>query len=188
MKPAPDSDYSIIQGSIDHPQRFAAIFDRHYDAVFRYATARLPRTVAEDVASETFVIAFRARMRFRKCPSALPWLIGISQNVAKQAISTDVRWREVSTTEHAAQSNSTDGFEHELEIDEALVAALHALTDADRETILLRVWDDLSYEDIARTLNVPVGTVRSRINRARRQLQDHLNPSRQTAHVETHNE
>src|SRR5689334_19939920 len=84
--PPPDTreatDGEAIAESVTDPERFAQIFDRHWDAIHRYVVRRLGPEVAEDVSAETFIVAFRARARYdRPRPDARPWLFGIATNL-----------------------------------------------------------------------------------------------------------
>jgi DNA-directed RNA polymerase specialized sigma24 family protein len=74
-----DTDADVIERSARDPASFGLIFDRHSDAILRYAYARLGPDLAEDVLAETFLAAFARRASYDKSrPSALPWLYGIA--------------------------------------------------------------------------------------------------------------
>lgn len=172
------TDSEIIQRSLGQPPAFAELFDRHARAVGGYATRRLGPDAGEDVLSETFLVAFSRRSTFDTAwDSALPWLYGIASRLVKKH-----RAREVPHLRSTAASAARD--EHVSHGDlEATVARLDAeisarelapliasLSPKDRETLLLYAWGDLTYEEIATALGVPVGTVRSRMNRVRTRL------------------
>jgi RNA polymerase sigma-70 factor (ECF subfamily) len=160
------------------PQRFHAVVDRHFDAVVGFLARRVGPDIAQDLAQETFVTAFRRRERFdsKYGGSARPWLLGI----ATKAVSGHRREerRQLELCRRAAAYTAAADVTAPNELDPDLFAGLTALARRDRDALLLHVWGELSYEETAAALNVPVGTVRSRINRARRKLTDHLGGTR----------
>jgi RNA polymerase sigma factor (sigma-70 family) len=173
----------VIEASLSVPSAFAAVFERHFAAVHRYSQQRVGVDAADEIASETFLQAFDNRSRFDvRQPSARPWLLGIATNLMRR------RWRD-ERRQLAAYAETLQGAADDVAIaaprnpglDDDLAAALVALTRDDRDTLLLFVWADLSYQEIADALAVPVGTVRSRISRARRRLRDDLGTSRASA-------
>jgi RNA polymerase sigma factor (sigma-70 family) len=154
--------------------RFHAVVDRHFEAVAAFLTRRVGPDVAQDLAQETFVTAFKRRERFdASYDSARPWLLGI----ATRAVAGHRREerRQLELYRRAAAQPGVPHAEHPPPLDPKLVDGLKALARRDRDALLLHVWGELSYEETAAALDVPVGTVRSRINRARRKLSDHLN-------------
>jgi RNA polymerase sigma factor (sigma-70 family) len=170
----------VIAESLRRPPAFEAVFARHFAAVHRYAQQRVGVDAADEIAAETFLQAFDNRRRFDVTqPSARPWLLGIATNLMRR------RWRDekrqlaayARTLEHAAARSAAAGsaaVPQVPEIDGDLAAALASLTGDDRDALLLFVWADLSYQEIGDALAVPVGTVRSRISRARRRLRERL--------------
>lgn len=172
------TDSEIIRRSLDAPSVFAELFERHARVVGAFAARRVGSEAAEDVLSETMLVAFRRRADFDSTwESAKPWLLGIASRIVKKHRADEARqWR----TYEASVSrgfHTSDGA-----IDEAAVRAdasaavralaprIAALAARDRETLLLYAWGDLTYEEVAVALGVPVGTVRSRLNRVRRKL------------------
>jgi RNA polymerase sigma factor (sigma-70 family) len=171
------SDSEAIAVSIDRPESFAAVFDRHYPAVYRYLARRTSSAAAEDLASITFVVAFERRGSFRPAStSARPWLLGIATNVLHER--HRLQRRELDTLTRLRAERSPDADEDAGELGEIgrqrLGDALADLALAQRDVLLLHAWEELSYEEIALALEVPVGTVRSRLARARAQLRSHL--------------
>ena len=173
------SDAEVIARSRLEPAAFEAVFDRHYDAIHGYLRRRLDAPIAEELAAETFAHALRGVSRYDdQRPDALPWLYGIAANLARRHRRTEVRrlkayartGRDPLHDEHADAPARLDA----AAAGPRLAAALAALKHDDRETLLLFAWAELSYEEIARALRVPVGTVRSRLHRARRALRGHL--------------
>ena len=170
------TDAVAISASFENPAAFEALFDRHYGAIWRYACRRAGSGVADEIASETFLRAFRARAKYDLSqPNAGPWLYGIATNLLRNHARAEARRRHAYY--RAVQRESIDGgIESVLaRVDaatrgRALQSALARLRTADRETLLLYALSDLDYEDIAIATEVPVGTVRSRLHRARRHV------------------
>lgn len=168
----------IIRRSLEEPSAFAELFERHAAPIGRFAAQRVGAESAKDVLSETFLIAFRKRASFDSAwDSAAPWLFGIASRVIHKQRAREARhWRSVVASAAVAESHAPSGAERADErVDaasgvQALSARLAALPARDRETLLLYAWGDLTYEQIAVALDVPVGTVRSRLNRVRKRL------------------
>jgi RNA polymerase sigma factor (sigma-70 family) len=174
------ADSAVFARSLAEPQLFTVIFDRHYRSVYGYLSRRVGRAVADDLAAETFVRAFERRASYdASFERALPWLLGIAINLlAHHRRSEARRLRALAalpgpgTDERFA--DSADGRVDAAASRASLVRALEALDDYDREALLLYAWADLRYEEIASVLGIPVGTVRSRLNRARHKLRASL--------------
>jgi RNA polymerase sigma-70 factor (ECF subfamily) len=174
----PDDARAIARSLEGEPGLFAVVFDRHYDAVHRYVQRRCG-TRADDVASETFLAAFGARARWRPDPrGARPWLLGIATNMLRRHARDEQRWLQAW---RLPVDSLADAWEERLasRVDagqqrEALVGAILALSPDDRDTLLLRVLAELSNEEVATALGVPLGTVASRMHRVRRLLAQHL--------------
>ncbi|MBO0979794.1 RNA polymerase sigma factor [Microbacterium sp. SD291] len=172
------TDSEIIQRSLQQPAAFAELFDRHARAVNAFATYRIGHHAAEDVLSETFLVAFRRRADFDlDVESAAPWLFGIASRLIRRHRAVEAKhWRSFAAAIGGEEHSSLGGFDEALSrVDaEREVAALKvriaALAPRDRETLLLYAWHGMSYDEIAASLGVPVGTVRSRLNRVRRRL------------------
>jgi RNA polymerase sigma factor (sigma-70 family) len=165
-QPQEPSDAEVIADSLDRPAAFDAVFERHVAAVHAFAQRRIGLTLAEDVTAEAFARAFAARTRFdRTQGSARPWLLGIASNVMRRHWRTERR-----RLAAYAKSVREDRPGSPPTAESAALAALARLPLRQREVVLLHAWADLSYEEIARALDVPIGTVRSRLARARRAL------------------
>jgi RNA polymerase sigma factor (sigma-70 family) len=174
----PDDAWAIARSLDGEPRRFALVFDRHYEAVHRYVQRRCG-TRADDVASETFLAAFQSRARWTPDPrGARPWLLGIATNMLHRHHREEQRWLRawslpVETLgeewEERLASRVDAGKRREV-----LVASVLALSPEDRDTLLLRVLAELSNEEVATALGVPLGTVASRMNRVRRLLAQQL--------------
>ncbi|MBZ4318758.1 RNA polymerase sigma factor [Streptomyces huiliensis] len=193
--PKEDSDASVIARSLDDPEAFAALFDRHADSVHRYAARRLGTVAAEDVMAETFTTAFRLRHRYDTGQdSARPWLFGIATNLIHRHRRSEARrfkalaslpadaGHDEGPADRAVARAGAQGVRREL------AAALARLSPRHRDVLLLVAWGDLGYEEAARALDIPVGTVRSRLHRARKTLRAALGGIDPTAfrEAETH--
>jgi RNA polymerase sigma factor (sigma-70 family) len=174
------TDASIIARSIREPDYFSVIFDRYYAAIHRYVAARLGTATADDVAAETFLAAFDQRDRYDLArPEARAWLYGIATNLIGRHRRDEIRlYRALSRSatpqevdDHADQVAGRVAAER---LSPELARRLGALAKGDRDALLLVVCAQLSYAEVARALNIPAGTVGSRVNRARRKLRTTL--------------
>jgi RNA polymerase sigma factor (sigma-70 family) len=168
-------DAMVISRSVRMPQAFEAIFDRHFDAVHRYLARRAGSQRADDLASQTFVVAFERRATFRSDASdARPWLLGIATNLLANDRRAERRLLETFARISADAQEAVAPISSVAESDRAVAAALAKLDPAQRDVLLLHAWGELSYEEIADALGMPLGTVRSRLSRARATLQAEL--------------
>jgi len=176
-----NTDAEIVERSRYGPAVFGELYDRHGPDIYRYAARRAGDFVAEDVMAETFLIAFERRLSFVGSAEAVrPWLFGIATNLLHRHHRAEARVLRalVKVGGRAEAPDLLEDVDAKLDApgNQARIArALRDLAAIDRDTILLYVWAELSYEDIATATDVPVGTVRSRINRARRKLRANLN-------------
>jgi RNA polymerase sigma-70 factor (ECF subfamily) len=150
---------------------FAAAYERHLADIVRYLRRRLGDDAAEDAAAEVFARAFRrADVVEHPSGSPLPWLYGIAANVITERRRAETR-RLRALERLAAQPNTASSDpEGTTQLDPDLMRAVRDLKEVDRETLLLVAWGELTYEQTAQALDVPIGTIRSRLARARRQL------------------
>jgi RNA polymerase sigma-70 factor (ECF subfamily) len=187
---SPDSasDAAVIAASVDDPDRFGVIFDRYHDTVFRYIARRVGSQSASDVTADVFVRAFRVRARFDTSRnSARPWLYGIATNIIGDHI-RGLRRRERLFL--ACQGlvdrhidDPTDDTTVRVSAGQAaneINRALGRLSPGDRNALLLFAVEQLSYPEVAEALGIPVGTVRSRIFRARRVMRELIGHLEQT--------
>ncbi|MGS2615879.1 RNA polymerase sigma factor [Micromonospora sp. LZ34] len=186
------TDVEIISRMHVDPELFAIIFDRYYPAIHGYATRRLGRDLADDVAAETFLVAFHNWQRYDTTHhSARPWLFGIASNLIAGHQRTEARrYRALARADQVttADTDSVDGPADRVAVRldaqavrGRLAAALEEIAPADREVVLLIAWADLTCEEVARALEIPAGTVRSRLHRARKRLQAALGGADPTA-------
>lgn len=173
------SDADVIARSMREPDLFAEIFERHFDSVHGYLARRVGPEVGGDLTADAFLAAFESRRRYDLSrPTARPWLLGIATNLAHRHWRTE-RLRLASITKTAPTGTADTEDESVSRVDAAAVAnevaaAVAALNAGCRDALLLVAWADLSYVEVAEALDVPIGTVRSRLSRARQQLRRHL--------------
>lgn len=174
--PAQDTDAELIARSIGEPEHFAAVFDRYYARIHGYLARRLGQSLADDTASETFLVAFAGRDRYdRAYPDAGPWLYGIASNlVVRHHRAEQRRYRALARTgvDDVAEGHAELAV---VRLDaqarrRSLAAALSTISDADRDVLLLVAWADMTCEEVSRALGIPAGTARSRLHRARKRL------------------
>lgn len=163
------TDAELLARSVTEPALFGELYERHGLAVWRYVVRRIGGVAGEDLAADVFVRAFRARGRYRADrDTALPWLLGISHHVI--ADHRRLERRRLTALARLAEDSSGHSGEGGEALDPELVAALRGLPAVERDTLLLVVWGELTQDDAAAALGVPVGTVSSRITRARKRL------------------
>jgi len=178
--PAQPSDAAIIMRSRDEPERFALLFRRHAAVLQRYIARRIGPTVAEDVLADVFLAAFRQRHRYDPDRAdARPWLYGIATNLVGRHRRAEVR--ALRNLERTGMDPVTEAFVERSDarvgaaaVRQRLAAALAALRPGYRDALLLVAWGELTYEEVAAALDIPVGTVRSRVNRARSSMRTSL--------------
>lgn len=180
---APDADAddaTVIGLSRDTPEHFTVLFRRHAPHIQRYVVRRLGPDAADDIVAETFLLAFRQRDRYDPGHAdARPWLYGIATHLIGRHRRAEIRlYRALARTgADPVIEPFTDRVDDRVSAGHAsrqLAAALARLSADLRDTVLLAAWSNLSYEEIAAALGVPVGTVRSRLSRARGKLRQSL--------------
>lgn len=175
------SDRENIFRARDDPGAFAAVFDKYSGLVHRYVARRVDAQVADDVMSETFLVAFERRASFDGSEDARPWLLGIATNLMKKHSRLEARaWKGLVAADLGeVRLDAIDDANARLDATataKRIGGALGRLPAGDRDALLLYAWGDLDYEGVATALNIPVGTVRSRLNRARRKLRIAIDP------------
>lgn len=176
-----ESDSQLIRRSVDTPSAFGELYDRHASAIHRYVARRLGVNYADDIMSETFLVAFERRATFdHTWEQALPWLFGIANTLMKKHNRVEARaWKGLEADSLSALppqdlEELTSRVDAERTV-RRLGRTLGRMVRRDRDVLLLYAWGDLDYVGIARALEIPVGTVRSRLNRARRLLRAEFN-------------
>jgi RNA polymerase sigma-70 factor (ECF subfamily) len=172
------TDAILIERSLRNPHEFGAVFDRHWARLHAYCTSRAGAS-GEDIAAETFRLAFDRRRRYdHGVEDARPWLYSIATNLLRHHFRSTVRGeragrRAGALAELASVAQPLEQLEAQL-LGPRLSAALSSLAEIDREALLLLAWAELDYHEIALALEVPIGTVRSRIHRARARVREHI--------------
>jgi RNA polymerase sigma-70 factor (ECF subfamily) len=185
MSAAPDEqvppvDELLICESVSKPDVFGSVFERHFDWVRGYVARRVGVPVADDLTAEVFVVAFAQRARFDPAVgSGRAWLLGIATNLIRRHHRQESRalraWGRTGvdplSADHADAVASRIDARQQMP---QLAAALARLSAHDRDTLLLLAWGGLSQDEVAAALDIPVGTVRSRLHRIRRLLRESL--------------
>lgn len=187
-----DSDLLLVERSVAGDQKAFELLVIKYQRRIQRLIGRMVRDVdlVEDIAQETFIRAYRALAQFRGDAQFYTWLYRIAVNTAKKAL-MDMR-RDPTVSENSfksADDDETSMLENELissetpdavlaskEIAEMVNSAMEALPEELRQAITLREIEGLSYEEISEAMNCPIGTVRSRIFRAREAISQRIKP------------
>lgn len=193
LPPAPDSDAALVARANAGDARAFELLVIKYQRRIERLIGRMVRDaeLVEDIAQETFIRAYRALHQFRGDAQFYTWLYRIAVNTAKKAL-VDLR-RDPLVFESAVKSATDDDEtyrpERELtttetpeallasrEIAQAVNAAMEALPDDLRQAVTLREIEGLSYDEISEVMGCPIGTVRSRIFRAREAISVKVRP------------
>jgi RNA polymerase sigma-70 factor (ECF subfamily) len=180
VPPHAADDAELITGSLTCPELFAQVYDRHAAAVHRFLARRVGPQLADDLAAQTMLTAFDTRRRFDAGRgSALPWLYGIAANMLRHHTRAESR--------HLRALSRLDPYPLEQRHDETvsdrvsaeaagrrLAAGLARLNQHERDVLLLVAWEGLGYEEVSHALGIPLGTVRSRLHRARTKMRTAL--------------
>ncbi len=173
IAPTTTSDAQLIARSVRDPEAFVAVFERHFDAVHRYARARARADYIDDIVADTFETAFRRRGDYDTGrPNALPWLLGITINQIRRR-RRDERTRARLLPRLFVRDEAPPPASDPVGA-VRLRALLGHLREEDRDLLLLYACVELSYDECAEALGLPVGTVRSRLHRARARLRAQL--------------
>ena len=180
MTSSPDPDRELLARSLGDAGAFELVFDRHYAPIRRYVARRLSPGCADDVAAEVFCIAFDKRGQLvaehPDCPVGA-WLYGIATNLIRRR-RRDER-RQLRAFARAGGVAPTAAADPDDRVDARRAApqvarALAALSADERDVLLLYALAELDYQGIADALQIPIGTVRSRLARARARAGRHL--------------
>ena len=171
------TDAELIAASLEEPAAFGGIFDRHGTTLHRYLVRRVGASDADGLLGELFRIAFERRDAYDTARAeARPWLYGIATNlIARHRRSEGRRLR---ATARLTVDRGDDHIDHVVEAIAAsqllpdVVAAIAELPEGERDALVLHAWEQLGYDEIATALDIPIGTVRSRLNRARTRLRE----------------
>ncbi len=189
-----ESDVSLVERAKRGETKAFEMLVIKYQRRIERLIARMVRDVdlVQDIAQESFIRAYRALPQFRGDSAFYTWLYRIAVNTAKKALvdmKRDPLVIESARTSVNDEGDETSRHERELtdgetpeallaskEIAQAVNAAIDALSDDLRQAITLREIEGLSYDEIAELMNCPIGTVRSRIFRAREAIAQRLRP------------
>lgn len=190
-----DSDAMLVERTVAGDQKAFELLVIKYQRRIQRLIGRMVRDVdlVEDIAQETFIRAYRALAQFRGEAQFYTWLYRIAVNTAKKALMELKRDPTVSEnffkSGQSDESDETSPLENELinsetpeavlagkEIAQMVNAAMEALPEELRQAITLREIEGLSYEEISEVMNCPIGTVRSRIFRAREAISARIKP------------
>jgi RNA polymerase sigma factor (sigma-70 family) len=173
------TEAELVAGFRADPERFTAVYDRYFRDIYRYVAGRLDVQAADDVAAETFLVAFGRRGRFDPARGGLrPWLFGIATNLVARHRRAEARHLRALAGAGAASGRPADS--HEARVVAAVAAqrqqpqlarALAQLTAGERDVVLLVALSQLSHDEVAQALGISYGTVGSRLSRARSKLQ-----------------
>ena len=185
QNPGDLSDMDILaQVSAGNVDAYGKIVGRYngrlYNFIYRFVG---DRETAEDIVQETFLRAFRKRKEYRAIANFSTWLFTIAGNLAKSELRRRKRWRMFSLERDEETDTGMDLPDESARPDrvaESSIAdvqiqeAIASLPDNYRQVILLRDVEGMSYQEISEIVDCPVGTVKSRVNRARLKLQQKL--------------
>ncbi|MEU4395020.1 sigma-70 family RNA polymerase sigma factor [Kribbella sp. NPDC023855] len=165
-------------GGADAAVEFGRLFDTYAAPLHRYLARRVGPEPAHDLVSETFLAAFRQRRTYDPATAAVRgWLYGIATNLAHRHVRQEIRGLRATARADAgstAYQASHDGPVADRVDAQAMARqiapAIAELSDGDRDVLLLTSWAELTTVEVAEALGIPVGTVRSRLHRIRRQL------------------
>lgn len=175
--PSPGEDRPSLGGP-DAAVEFGRLFDAYAAPLHRYLARRVGPEPAHDLVSETFLTAFRQRRTYDPTTAAVRgWLYGIATNLARRHVRQEIRGLRAtaradagSTAYQASHDGSVADRVDAQAMARQIAPAIAELSDGDRDVLLLTSWAELSTVEVAEALGIPVGTVRSRLHRIRRQL------------------
>ena len=187
-----DTDAMLVERTVAGDQKAYELLVIKYQRRIQRLIGRMVRDVdlVEDIAQETFIRAYRALAQFRGDAQFYTWLYRIAVNTAKKALMELKRDPTISENSFkSGDDDETSPLENELtsaetpeavlaskEIAQIINAALEALPEELRQAITLREIEGLSYEEISEAMSCPIGTVRSRIFRAREAISQKVKP------------
>jgi RNA polymerase sigma-70 factor (ECF subfamily) len=159
----------------DRRERFTALYDAFHSRVYAYVVSRAGRQAADEVVSETFLVAWR---RFDDMPRPeLPWLLGVARNVLHGQRRTAARRASLDGELRASLSEiSTADVADDVADRAQMLSALAALPEADREILTLVAWHGLSPAEAAAVVGCSPAAYSVRLHRARRRLEHALEP------------
>lgn len=173
------SDAEVIAASLDEPAAFGALFDRYATTMHRYLVRRVGPDEAGALVSETFRVAFERRASYDTGrPLARPWLYGIATNLVARHRRSEGRRLAATARAAGRRAPADDPLQRAGEAIDAsrllgvVADAARELPEPERDALVLHAWEGLTYGEVAAALGIPVGTVRSRLARARGRLRE----------------
>jgi RNA polymerase sigma-70 factor, ECF subfamily len=187
------TDAHILAACEEEPERFRELFERHFPPTLAFLRRRVGNNIAEDLAIETFALAFTRRRTYDpRQANARPWLFGIAMNLLRHHLRAERRkllaFARTGVDPDLPNDPGYEAAETRMQARAAgptLALALANLRSGERDVLLLYAWADLTYAEIADVLSIPVGTVRSRLSRARGRVRELLAASGQLLGDET---
>jgi len=156
---------------IEEMQRFTTLYDTHQRQVYGYAVSRAGRQAADEIVSDTFLVAWR---RFGELPEpALPWLLGVARNLIREQARQTARQESIEAELRSWTAQEPTGADPaEVVTDRQVVlSALAAMSADDRELLTLVAWHGLTAREAARVVGCSSATYFVRLHRARRRLE-----------------
>ncbi|WP_243773213.1 RNA polymerase sigma factor [Actinomadura barringtoniae] len=155
-------------GESEDARRFTAIYDACRQRVWAYAVSRAGRQVADEVVSETFAVAWR---RLGDVPDpALPWLLGVARNVLRDNFRAEARRESFAAELRRWGQRSERDVAEDVAERLAVLRAMAALDEDDREILILVAWQGLAPRDAAKVVGCSPAALRVRLHRARKRL------------------
>jgi RNA polymerase sigma factor (sigma-70 family) len=174
------SDRDVLRASLEEPARFGLVFDRHFRSVYRFLERQVGATAAEDLAAETFTVAFAQRRTFdARRRDVRPWLFGIAINLLRNHRRAEMARRDLGLHQGTRERQAID----EDPVHDRAVAtgevtrvanALARLDNEPRTLLLLVASTDFNIEQAAESLHISPAATRTRLWRARQQLRAEL--------------
>ncbi len=177
----PEAGLTVLLRRVAHgdTDSLARLYQKVEKKIYAFALSRLGDTeAAADLVHEVMLVVWRQASSFKRESRALTWILGIAHHKILDRLRRAGRWREELPDEETLDEESPSPFEATFGAQrrEAVQEALRALSDSHRQVVYLTFFEDLSYPEIARVLDIPTGTVKTRMFHAKKLLQRQLGP------------
>lgn len=166
--------------NLDAAERFTSLYDRYRSRVYAYAVSHAGRQLADEVVSEVFLTAWRKLDGLPDDP--LPWLLVTARNVIGSEFRGAARQESLAAELRSWVSGTTADIADEVSERHAVLRALAAIPEADRELLTLSAWHGLSPRGTASVVGCSVATYFVRLHRARRRLVNAMAASTEPGH------
>ena len=158
----------MTESGPDPGAQFTAMYEAHHAQVYAYAVSRAGRQLADDIVSDTFLVAWR---RLDTVPAVpLPWLLGVARNVVREHYREEVRQTSLAAELRAWVDEADADVADRVAERAAVLAALALLSEDDRELLTLVAWHSLSARAAAQVVGCSTATFFVRLHRARKRL------------------